>query len=100
MPDVRRTGMMSGTTPHDTETPSTGGASSAAWVVLAVLTAFNVLNFVDRQLIAGLAPLLIADLGLTRADIGLLDRVSASSCSTPSSGCSSGWPPTGGRGAG
>jgi predicted MFS family arabinose efflux permease len=44
----------------------------AAWVLLALMTALNVLNFVDRQLIAGLAPLLIADLGLSRSDIGLL----------------------------
>ena len=46
--------------------------SRAAWRLLAVLTLLNVLNFVDRQLIAALAPLLIAELGLTRAQIGLL----------------------------
>lgn len=46
--------------------------SRAAWGLLAVLTALNVLNFVDRWLIAGLAPLLIEDLGLSRAQIGLL----------------------------
>jgi len=44
----------------------------AAWVLLAFLTLLNVLNFVDRTLIASLAPLLIAELGLTRAEIGLL----------------------------
>jgi MFS transporter, Spinster family, sphingosine-1-phosphate transporter len=44
----------------------------AAWSLLAFLTALNILNFVDRMLIASLAPLLIADLGLTRAQIGLL----------------------------
>lgn len=43
-----------------------------AWTLLAFLTALNVLNFVDRVLITSLAPLLIADLGLTRAEIGLL----------------------------
>lgn len=43
-----------------------------AWLLLALLTGLNVLNFVDRQLIPSLAPLLMADLGLTRADIGLL----------------------------
>lgn len=52
------------------------GASSTvtaqAWRLLAFLTALSVLNFVDRQLIASLAPLLIDDLGLTRAQIGLL----------------------------
>jgi MFS family permease len=36
------------------------------------MTGLNVLNFVDRQLIAGLAPLLIADLHLSRSQIGLL----------------------------
>lgn len=46
--------------------------SRAAWGLLFFLTALNVLNFVDRMLIASLAPLLIADLGLTRAQIGLL----------------------------
>jgi len=44
----------------------------AAWGLLAFLTLLNVLNFVDRSLIASLGPLLIADLGLTRAEIGLL----------------------------
>lgn len=48
------------------------GVSRAAWGLLWFLTALNVLNFVDRMLIASLAPLLIADLGLTRAQIGLL----------------------------
>lgn len=52
-------------TPH---TPTPG----SAWGLLAFLTLLNVLNFVDRSLIASLAPLLIADLGLTRAEIGLL----------------------------
>jgi len=46
--------------------------SRAAWGLLVFLTALNILNFVDRMLIASLAPLLIADLGLTRAKIGLL----------------------------
>jgi MFS transporter, Spinster family, sphingosine-1-phosphate transporter len=40
--------------------------------MLGLLTLLNVLNFVDRTLIASLAPLLIADLGLNRAQIGLL----------------------------
>ena len=46
--------------------------SRAAWVLLFFLTALNILNFVDRMLIASLAPLLIKELGLTRAQIGLL----------------------------
>ena len=45
---------------------------ATAWGLLLFLTLLNVLNFVDRQLIASLAPLLIADLGLSRAQIGLL----------------------------
>jgi len=44
----------------------------AAWRLAAALTGLNVLSFVDRQLVVTLAPLLIADLGLTRAQIGLL----------------------------
>jgi len=44
----------------------------AAWGLLFFLTALNILNFVDRMLIASLAPLLIKQLGLTRAQIGIL----------------------------
>lgn len=43
-----------------------------AVALLGFLTLLNVLNFVDRTLIASLAPLLIADLGLSRTQIGLL----------------------------
>lgn len=46
--------------------------SRSAWGLLLFLTALNILNFVDRMLIASLAPLLIRDLGLSRAQIGLL----------------------------
>jgi len=49
-----------------------GTVSRSAWVLLGVMTGLNVLNFVDRQLIASLAPLLIAELHLTRSQIGLL----------------------------
>lgn len=45
---------------------------NSSWKLLAFLTVLNVLNFVDRMLIASLAPLLIKDLHLTRAQIGLL----------------------------
>ena len=55
-----------------TDTSPDDRVSSAAWSLLLFLTLLNVLNFVDRQLIASLAPLLIADLGLSRAQIGLL----------------------------
>jgi MFS family permease len=54
------------------EPPASDRVPASAWRLLAILTAFNVLNFVDRQLIPSLAPLIIADLGLTRADLGLL----------------------------
>jgi MFS family permease len=40
--------------------------------LVAVVASLNVLSFLDRQLMVALAPLLIADLGLTRAEIGLL----------------------------
>ncbi len=56
----------------ETSDAASGPVSRAAWGLLFFLTALNVLNFVDRMLIASLAPLLIADLGLSRAQIGLL----------------------------
>jgi predicted MFS family arabinose efflux permease len=43
-----------------------------AWRLLAALAALNVLGYVDRQLVAALAPVLMAEAGLSRADIGLL----------------------------
>jgi MFS family permease len=43
-----------------------------AWRLLAVLAALNLLGFVDRQLVAALAPVLMDELGLSRADVGLL----------------------------
>jgi MFS family permease len=46
--------------------------TASAWGLLAFLTFLNVLNFVDRLLIAAVAPLLIKELGLSRAQIGLL----------------------------
>jgi MFS transporter, Spinster family, sphingosine-1-phosphate transporter len=51
---------------------STEPVSRSAWGLLLFLTALNILNFVDRMLIASLAPLLIVDLQLSRAQIGLL----------------------------
>ncbi len=44
--------------------------------LVTAVAALNVLSFVDRQLLVVLAPLLIADLGLTRAQIGLLVGIS------------------------
>jgi predicted MFS family arabinose efflux permease len=46
--------------------------SRSAWGLLFFLTALNILNFVDRMIIASVAPLLMADLHLSRAQIGLL----------------------------
>jgi predicted MFS family arabinose efflux permease len=46
--------------------------SRSAWALLFYLTALNILNFVDRMIIASVAPLLMADLNLSRAQIGLL----------------------------
>ena len=40
--------------------------------LVAAVAALNVLSYVDRQLLVALAPLLIAELGLSRAEIGLL----------------------------
>jgi MFS family permease len=39
---------------------------------VAALAGLNLLSFVDRQLLVALAPLLMADLGLSLADVGLL----------------------------
>lgn len=44
----------------------------AGVALLLFLTLLNVLNFVDRTLIGSLGPLLIADLGLSRTELGLL----------------------------
>ena len=42
------------------------------WRLVLGLSGINVLGFVDRQLLAAVAPLLIVELGLSRAQIGLL----------------------------
>ena len=49
-----------------------GAIDHAAWRLALALAGLNVLSYVDRQLVVTLAPLLMADLGLTRAEIGLL----------------------------
>jgi MFS family permease len=46
-------------------------AADTLWLVVAV-TALNVLAYLDRQLLVAVAPLLIADLGLSRAEVGAL----------------------------
>ncbi len=49
-----------------------GTDERAAWLLALALTGLNILSYVDRQLLVTLAPLIMADLGLTRAQIGLL----------------------------
>ena len=56
----------------DVPPPQAESSTRPAWALLCLLAGLNVLNFVDRQLIAGLAPLVIADLHLSRSQIGLL----------------------------
>ena len=63
MPDER---------PPDAPDHAPDAVPRSAWALLGMMTTLNVLNFVDRQLISSLAPLLIADLGLSRSQIGLL----------------------------
>ena len=50
--------------------------SAFPWATVAALGGINVLSYVDRQMLVALAPLLIRDLGLTRAEIGLLVGIS------------------------
>ena len=66
---------MSLSVPAASDLPPESRPNASAWRLLAVLTALNVLNFVDRLLIAALAPLLIAELGLSRAQIGSARRL-------------------------
>jgi predicted MFS family arabinose efflux permease len=47
-------------------------ADRGAVRTVAALAGLNLLSYVDRQLLVALAPLLMADLGLSRADVGLL----------------------------
>jgi MFS family permease len=47
-------------------------ADRGAFRLVGGLSLLNLLSYVDRQLLVALAPLLIADLGLSRADVGLL----------------------------
>lgn len=54
------------------EPPGPGAVPTASWLLLTLLVGLNVLNFVDRQLLPSLAPLIMADLGLNRAQLGLL----------------------------
>jgi predicted MFS family arabinose efflux permease len=53
-----------------------GGARAFPWGAVAALGGLNVLSFLDRQMVVALAPLLIRDLGLSRAQVGLLVGIS------------------------
>jgi MFS family permease len=50
--------------------------AGSPWRLVAGLSALNVLGYVDRQLLSAVAPLLIEDLGLSLAQIGLLLGIS------------------------
>ena len=51
---------------------SSKDASRAAWSLLAALSLLNALNFLDRQFLAAVAPLVVAELGLSRTELGIL----------------------------
>lgn len=46
--------------------------STGSWALLSFLTLLNVMNFVDRQLLASFAAFIVPDLGLTNTQFGLL----------------------------
>ncbi|MFN3521141.1 MAG: MFS transporter [Phenylobacterium sp.] len=52
--------------------PRDGGGTEAGYGLLVLLTLMNVLNFVDRQLLASFANYIVPDLGLTNTEFGLL----------------------------
>ena len=47
-------------------------ARSRDYAVLCLLTVINVMNFVDRQLLASFANFIVPDLGLSNTQFGLL----------------------------
>ncbi|WP_374574861.1 spinster family MFS transporter [Phenylobacterium sp.] len=49
-----------------------GGGAKAGYGLLVLLTLMNVLNFVDRQLLASFANYIVPDLGLSNTEFGLL----------------------------
>ncbi len=53
--------------------------SSGSYVFLVFLTLLNVMNFVDRQLLASFANYIMPDLNLTNTEFGLLTGSSSSS---------------------
>ena len=50
----------------------TGARADGGYALLVLLTLMNVLNFVDRQLLASFANFIVPDLGLTNTEFGLL----------------------------
>jgi MFS transporter, Spinster family, sphingosine-1-phosphate transporter len=56
-----------------TQTPDEAdGVSTGSYAFLGFLTLLNVMNFVDRQLLASFANFIVPDLGLTNTEFGLL----------------------------
>jgi MFS family permease len=53
-------------------TPADAPVSARQYVFLAFLTLLNVMNFVDRQLLASFANFIVPDLGLSNTEFGLL----------------------------
>jgi MFS family permease len=49
-----------------------GGVARGGYGLLVLLTAMNVMNFVDRQLLASFANFIVPDLNLTNTEFGLL----------------------------
>ena len=52
-------------------------AERGAWRLLLALAALNVLGYVDRQLVAALAPVLMAELGATKLELRMSGTMSA-----------------------
>ena len=50
----------------------TNKISTASYAFLGFLTLLNVMNFVDRQLLASFANFIVPDLGLSNTQFGLL----------------------------
>lgn len=66
---------MTATAPKPTQTPVRRTMKNLRWWILGWALLAGILNYMDRSAISIAAPELIADLGLTRTDIGLLGTV-------------------------
>lgn len=58
--------------PNSQSEPSVEKASTYAWYVLLILTLTQVVNYIDRQVLPPLLPLIKADLHLSDTSVGLL----------------------------